>query len=143
MPMKRICKCGKKIDYDKKMCEECYKRYNDANKKIYDYKKYNEKYNSEKRNNQEFYGSKKWRIAKDKARVRDKNLCRLCYDNKTIKKADLVHHIEEVKQCKDKIYDTNNLICLCERCHREVHLLYKSKASIIKEKLKDLAEEGF
>ena len=142
--LKKLCsKCGKIIQYGKTRCEACeakhqanIKNYNDKAKKEY-YKKYN----SEKRENQDFYNSKSWNLTRQQINNRDRGLCRLCYSEGKIIYSDCIHHIEEVKENVDLRCDDNNLISLCNRCHREVHLLYKSKSSIIKEKLKDIIKE--
>ena len=142
--LKKLCsKCGKIIQYGKARCEVCeakhqanIKNYNDKAKKEY-YKKYN----SEKRENQDFYNSKSWNLTRQQINNRDRGLCRLCYSEGKITYSDCIHHIEEVKENIELRCDDNNLISLCNRCHREVHLLYKSKSSIIKEKLKDIIKE--
>lgn len=142
--LKKLCsKCGKIIQYGKARCEVCeakhqanIKNYNDKAKKEY-YKKYN----SEKRENQDFYNSKSWNLTRQQINNRDRGLCRLCYSEGKIIYSDCIHHIEEVKENIELRCDDSNLISLCNRCHREVHLLYKSKSSIIKEKLKDIIKE--
>ena len=142
--LKKLCsKCGKIIQYGKARCEVCeakhqarMKNYNDKAKKEY-YKKYNK----EIRENQDFYNSKSWNLTRQQINNRDRGLCRLCYSEGKITYSDCIHHIEEVKENIELRCDDNNLISLCNRCHREVHLLYKSKSSIIKEKLKDIIKE--
>ena len=142
--LKKLCsKCGKIIQYGKTRCKVCeakhqarMKNYNDKAKKEY-YKKYN----NEKRENQDFYNSKSWSLTRQQINNRDRGLCRLCYSEGKITYSECVHHIEEVKGNIELRCDDNNLISLCNRCHREVHLLYKSKSSIIKEKLKDIIKE--
>lgn len=130
-----ICRCGKKIEYKTRMCEACSNKHKDI------HRSYN-KYGRDK-DSQDFYNSKQWSVARDAVRTRDRGLCRLCYEEKkTIKGADVVHHIEEVKRDKSKRHSLDNLICLCNVCHREVHHLYKTKSSIIKEKLKDIIKEN-
>ena len=145
MVLKKLCsKCRKIIQYGKARCEVCeakhqarMKNYNDKAKKEY-YKKYN----SEKRENQDFYNSKGWNLTRQQINNRDRGLCRLCYSEGKIIYSDCIHHIEEVKENVELRCDDSNLISLCNRCHREVHLLYKSKSSIIKEKLKDIVREN-
>ena len=142
--LKKLCsKCGKIIQYGKTRCEACEAKYQAGMKNYNDKakKEYYKKYNNEKRENQDFYNSKSWSLTRRQINNRDRGLCRLCYSEGKIIYSDCIHHIEEVKENVDLRCDDNNLISLCNRCHREVHLLYKSKSSIIKEKLKDIIKE--
>ena len=114
--LKKLCsKCGKIIQYGKARCEVCeakhqanIKNYNDKAKKEY-YKKYN----SEKRENQDFYNSKSWNLTRQQINNRDRGLCRLCYSEGKIIYSDCIHHIEEVKENIELRCDDSNLISLC------------------------------
>ena len=144
MGLKKLCsKCGKVIQYGNTRCKVCEDKYQ-AMMKNYNAKakkEYYKKYNNEKRDNQDFYNSKSWSLTRQQINNRDKGLCRLCYSEGKITYSECVHHIEEVRDNEALRCDDSNLISLCSRCHREVHLLYKSKSSIIKEKLKDIIQE--
>lgn len=65
-----------------------------------------------------------WLSARYKARVRDGFKCSLCgVTEEEYGKEMSVHHIKKYKEFSDK-YEANrleNLICLCEACHRFVH----------------------
>ena len=142
--LKKLCsKCGKIIPYGNYRCNECEAKYKARIEKYSKEtkKEYYKEYNSSKRQNQDFYNSKSWNLTRQQINNRDRGLCRLCYLEGKITYSDCIHHIEEVKENVDLRCDDNNLISLCNRCHREVHLLYKSKSSIIKEKLKDIIKE--
>ena len=142
--LKKLCsKCGKVSPYGNYRCNKCEAEYKARIEKYSKEakKKYYKKYNSEKRENQDFYNSKSWDLTRQQINNRDRGLCRLCYSEGKIIYSDCIHHIEEVKENIELRCDDNNLISLCNRCHREVHLLYKSKSSIIKEKLKDIIKE--
>ena len=142
--LKKLCsKCGKIIPYGNYRCNECEAKYKARIEKYSKEtkKEYYKEYNSSKRQNQDFYNSKSWNLTRQQINNRDRGLCRLCYSEGKIIYSDCIHHIEEVKENVDLRCDDNNLISLCNRCHREVHLLYKSKSSIIKEKLKDIIKE--
>ena len=146
--LKKLCsKCGKIIPYGKYRCNECELKYQakyQANKDNYYKSKidYYKKYNAEKRVNQDFYNSKSWSLARKQVSNRDRGLCRLCYSEGKIIYSDCVHHIEEVRDNKALRHSEDNLISLCNRCHREVHYLYNSKSSIIKEKLKEIISDS-
>ena len=145
MGLKKLCsKCGKVIEYGNARCGICENKYQEKCKsymKSYNNKDYMREYNKNRRVNQEFYNSKQWSLTRNTINNRDRGLCRLCYSEGKIVYSECVHHIEEVKDNESLRCDEANLISLCSRCHREVHLLYKSKASIIKEKLKDIIQE--
>lgn len=54
--LKKICRCGKVIDYNIKMCDECAKRCDKGKKESYKYYKKNRTDKKE----QSFYCSKEW-----------------------------------------------------------------------------------
>lgn len=37
------------------------------------------------------------------------------------------HHKDGYHWCKDKRYDINNGVCLCQKCHKEFHSIYGIK----------------
>lgn len=66
----------------------------------------------------------KWFDARDNARERDKFTCQRCGITEDEYGKELsVHHIKSYKSFEDKIEanELDNLICLCEPCHRFVH----------------------
>lgn len=67
--------------------------------------------------------------------VRDHALCVYCLKkHNTISYASLVHHIKEVNDNADRVYDIENLISLCRQCYDDVHVMYnkddKSKSDM-------------
>lgn len=78
----------------------------------------------------------RWFDARDKARERDNYTCKRCgITEKEYGQELSVHHIKLYRDFEDK-FEANqidNLVCLCEPCHRFVH----SKANINKEYLSD------
>jgi len=62
--------------------------------------------------------SRQYIIARKNIKARDNWTCQLCGSKKNI----VAHHIITVKKDPTKIYDENNLISLCDDCHR--HKLY-------------------
>ena len=142
--LKKLCsKCKRIIPLNKPRCSKCEKEYQ-AKRKIYleKRKEYYKDYNKSKRDNQDFYNSKSWNLTRKTINNRDRGLCRLCYSEGKIIYSDCVHHIEEVKDNEALRCSEDNLISLCNRCHREVHYLYNSKSSIIKEKLKEIISDS-
>ena len=134
----RICRCGKKIPYEQKLCDECRKQQ--GNTKHSQYNKY-----IRDKESQSIYNSMAWKKVREAVISRDNDICRLCFDNGRITKKDLIHHIEPVKDNIQQVYNINNLICLCNKCHTKVHKQYEQKNLVnkTKEKLKTLIAQGF
>ena len=146
--LRKLCsKCKRIIPFGKSRCAKCEKEYQ-LKRKLYlekrkDLRKeYYKDYNKNKRDAQGFYNSKSWDLTRKTINNRDRGLCRLCYSEGKIIYSDCVHHIEEVRDNEALRCSEDNLISLCNRCHREVHYLYKSKSSIIKEKLKEIIRDS-
>lgn len=119
--LKKICRCGKLIPYNIKLCEQC-KTKADLERKqnIKHYKKTtferDSKYNK-------FYKSAEWERLRQVAIARDNGLCQRCLEYNTITPAHTVHHIIPVKDNWDKRLDIDNLISLCPSCHQIIHKL--------------------
>lgn len=53
-------------------------------------------------------------------RERANNLCEVCRDNGRFVYNNLeVHHIEKVKEHPELLLEDDNLICLCQTCHKK------------------------
>lgn len=75
-----------------------------------------------------FYHSTAWKKARKLALIRDCYLCQECLRQKRITKADMVHHIVEVKDDLTKALTLENLVSLCNPCHnKQDHGSKKSK----------------
>lgn len=70
---------------------------------------------------QNFYNSKEWIKTRNYILMRDNYLCQLCFKEGRIKPAEIVHHIEELKDAWDKRLEINNLISVCKNCHNKIH----------------------
>ena len=142
--LKKLCsKCGKVIKYGKARCSKCEQQYQDKIKQYKENNKdYYKKYNKEKRDNQSFYNSKSWNLTRKQINNRDRGLCRLCYSKGIITYSECVHHIEEVKENIELRCDNNNLISLCSKCHKDIHIKYKYKADDTKDKLREIIKEN-
>lgn len=64
----------------------------------------------------QFYNSKRWRTLSKLYRINNP-ICENCFKNGIVRKADVVDHIVEVKDCWDKRLDETNLQSLCHTCH--------------------------
>lgn len=78
-----------------------------------------------------FYTSRAWRAIADQVRKDQHNECQLCKANGRYSKADVVYHVNYIRNRPDLAYsktykDINGnekpqLICLCHRCHETIH----------------------
>lgn len=137
MALKKFCRCGKIIPQELKMCSQCEAKLNKQNKKVY--KDYRASRTDIKE--QRFYVSKGWILTKPEAIKRDKGLCRLCLSKNSISVQDTVHHIVPIKDDWALRLDIDNLICLCDGCHKKVHKKYRKSFKDkreMQEKLKEL-----
>lgn len=68
---------------------------------------------------QKFRSSGKWRAKSEEIREASKHLCSVCYDQGIYNYKDLeVHHIEKLRENRDKALDNENLIALCTMHHK-------------------------
>jgi len=68
-----------------------------------------------------FYNWRGWRKKRKEALERDNYECQECKRKGKYKKAQNVHHIQEVKNRPDLAMTLENLECLCIACHNEIH----------------------
>ena len=108
--------CNKLVDYNVKYCE----LHKDTDKERY--KEY--KANRTDQKEQGFYGSKEWKIAREKAIhfAFGLDLIEL-YLNNEIDEGETVHHIIPIKTDWNKRLDINNLFYLTQENHCKVHSL--------------------
>lgn len=112
-----MCRCGKLIPQSVRLCDKCEaaagQRYKD--------------YNEHRRDGKAaaFYVSKEWR------RIRPTILERFDYIDlyayqvlHEIRRAETVHHIDELASHWERRLDVANLIPLAEATHRHIHTLY-------------------
>lgn len=68
-----------------------------------------------------FYNSYKWQKLRRVAFERDNWLCQRCLKKGILKRADVVHHIVEIRDDWSKRLDLDNLESLCHGCHNAIH----------------------
>ena len=78
--------------------------------------------------NQEFYRSKAWKIARNRAILRD-NGCDLAHPDYSISGGIYVHHInpitlDDILNDSPCLYDLDNLICSAFDTHKAIHYGY-------------------
>ncbi|MEA5073084.1 MAG: HNH endonuclease [Eubacterium aggregans] len=126
--IRRTCpRCGNKVEVGK----EC--KCNDSARKKRDREYYRQRKDVEE---QRIYTSSRWKKVRDKAMERDVGMCRCCFKKGEIRAAEVIHHIEPIKE-GGSIYDLNNLIAMCAKCHNKTHKIYESNERM--EEIKRLA----
>ncbi|MCD8210951.1 MAG: HNH endonuclease [Prevotella sp.] len=71
--------------------------------------------------------SKRWRLLRKQVLEENKCLCRRCMEQGRVSLATTIHHITPVQwgvslREKERLaFDRNNLMPLCDECHKEVH----------------------
>ena len=83
----------------------------------------NKEYDKQKRNkkSKQFYNSTAWKKCRRSILVRDRFICRICFDNGYLTPATVVHHKKEYKYYPEKGLDPSNLISVCDCCHNKLH----------------------
>lgn len=120
MPIYRKCsQCFKKVPIgtqcscEMKQRKESYKAY--KQKRLLD---------NEERERQKFYTSIPWLVLSENVKKKYYGLCVLCWYEKRIQVNEFTHHIETLKERFDSRFDENNLVPLCDCCHKHVHSKY-------------------
>lgn len=68
-----------------------------------------------------FYKTSAWVRLRNVAFERDNGLCQQCLKKGILKRADVVHHIVEIREDWSKRLELNNLESLCHACHNQLH----------------------
>jgi len=122
MALKKLCKCGKVIDYKQKYCEQCSIKHKQERAEYYRY------YDKHIRDRQSatFYNSPEWIKTRGYVLRKYKGLDLYAFFiEKKIVYADTVHHIEELKENWSRRLDIANLIPLAGSNHKRIHEMYK------------------
>ena len=117
---KKICNypnCKKIIAYKERYCEE-HKAIKDKKRTEY-FKQYDRDRREEKET--KFYNTNEWNRVRKVALARDYGLCQRCMNKGITRLADMVHHIEPLKENWDKRLNIDNLQSLCDSCHKIIH----------------------
>lgn len=138
MALKKLCRCGKIIEYNQKHCKQCSIKYQEERKK---YHKYYDKY----LRNQEaadFYNSIDWEKTREYILNKYKGLDLYAFFiEKKIVYADTVHHIEELRENWDRRLDVTNLFPLSGGNHSKIHKMYEKDEEGTQELLFSLLEK--
>lgn len=118
--MKR-CICGKRIDYNIVMCDECMAE-DKARVQRYDRRV---RHSEDNKRYVQFYNSKTWRTLSEVIKSNFNGVCPICLieDNEVVD-SDTTHHISELKEDWELRLIGDNLIPLCHSCHNNIHVNY-------------------
>jgi len=134
---KKVCPgngCNNLIGMKEKRCATC------AGSHAVEKAEHNKKYNARKRNSKtaKFYASVPWKKMREVVITRDAHLCINCLDKGNIQSAVLVHHIIETSKTLEFALRKDNLISLCDQCHRDVHAAYNVNIEKEQQRLRNL-----
>jgi 5-methylcytosine-specific restriction endonuclease McrA len=79
-------------------------------------------YNDDRPEYHKVYGTARWKRCRADHLI-ENNQCVLCGSTQNLR----VHHIQSVADNPDRVFDTNNLQSLCQRCHLRTHKKDKNK----------------
>lgn len=71
-----------------------------------------------------FYKSKEWQALRKK-KLAVVHECEMCKKRGKYSSVDIVHHIVEVRKAPNLALDYNNLMCVCFKCHEQIHDKFK------------------
>ncbi|MSS43154.1 HNH endonuclease [Anaerosalibacter bizertensis] len=119
--LKKLCRCGKVIDYNKRYCDDCRDKYK---KEKIERNRYYDKHIRDKKATS-FYNSTEWIKTREYILNKYKGLDLYAFFIlKEIIYADTVHHIVELKEDWNRRLDLDNLIPLNDISHKKIHGMY-------------------
>lgn len=68
-----------------------------------------------------FYNSTVWRKKREEIKKLQNNECQLCKREGKVGACECVHHILHLKEYPEFALSNDNLMCLCNKHHNEVH----------------------
>lgn len=127
MALKKLCRCGKIIEYNQKHCKQCSIKYQEERK---EYHKHYDKYIRDK-DAADFYNSLEWERTREHIISKYKGLDLYAFFiEKKIVYANTAHHIIELREDRNRGLDVSNLFPLSSGNHSKIHKMYlKDKES--------------
>lgn len=121
MPLKKVCRCGRIIDYNQRFCPACAKKYERRQQEN------NQQYDRTTRDKKAagFYHSTAWIKTRQYILRKYKGLdLYALFILNHIEYADTVHHIIELREDWGRRLDTDNLFPLSSSNHNAIHSMY-------------------
>ena len=116
--LKKICGCGAIIPQGQPRCKECQAQVDQ------DRADYFKEYDKDRPDYHKVYKTKQWLVVRKRVLNRDNYLCRVCLDKGSLSEGVTVHHIIPLEDDRSKTYEIDNLISLCNQCHKKIHRYY-------------------
>lgn len=113
MLTKLCAKCGRVMGLGSALCPACLDKA-ESRHTHYDA-------NVRDKRSARFYASTQWIRLRDLILSRAGYQCVLCKQQGKLTPATEVHHIVPIRVDWSKRLEMNNLMCLCHKCHMEVH----------------------
>ena len=109
MSRKRICRCGKTLNYN----EDC---------TCYNRKEYEKQYYEKNKEIQSALTSQRWKRKRKHIINRDGGVCQRCLHKYGIVNSEelQVHHIKPRIKYPELIYEDSNLVTLCKTCNLQI-----------------------
>lgn len=119
--------CRKRLPLNIRYCDEHKADGKQANE--FARQQYFRNYNSNVRDQvaNDFYHSAQWSKTRDYVVARDMNVCQVC--GSSIESRVVVDHVHPLKFSSDEKLDSNNLWCLCYRCHEVKSMIERQTLS--------------
>lgn len=136
MALMKLCRCGKKIEYKKQMCDVCQEKYEEQQRaQSRDSNQRYDKYKRDRRST-EFYHSMEWIKAREFILNKFNYIDVYEYvEHQRIVPATTVHHIEPIKDEWSRRLDVTNMIPVSEATHNKLHGMYKYQKKNTQNKL--------
>lgn len=131
--MLKMCpKCRRIINISDKFCSKCTEKVKSR------YKDYDKNRDSKA---VKFYNSYEWKNTRERMINLDNSICVVCLAREgSITIAETVHHIVELKEDYSKRCSKDNLISVCNSCHKKIHDSYNKGNISKKYTQKELSE---
>lgn len=122
MALKKLCKCGKLINYNQKYCNQCSIKHKQERA---EYHRHYDKYIRDQEA-ADFYNSTEWETTREYTISKYKGLDLYAFFiEKEIVYADTAHHIEELRENWNRRLDITNLFPLSGGNHTKIHKMYE------------------
>ena len=125
-------RCNSKYQYGESCPKGCFKKAKKEAQAVYD------KY---QRKNKAFYSSAEWLKIRKVCIARDGMCLWTYYKHNLIANGEVVHHIIEVDEDKEKSLSVDNLIYLSTQAHSHIHKLYKGDKRAIQKELSEMVKK--
>lgn len=118
-------RCQTKVEYPSRICDTCKAEKEEEQKQRS--KEKNKKYNKARHEREKemnsyrlFYNTREWRLKREEIHRRD-GVCKVCEALYKFQPIDDIHHIIPISKDYSKRLDNDNLVGVCDKCHKHIH----------------------